>query len=125
MARSVLALAGCCVLAFAIQVHSQNTTYTAETSNNTSTAATFPGRRYPTPSGPYFNLPPSNISHVATRTLMNSGSTTNIYAHFIGWFGEAKHQNVGYTSSSPTQVGGWPHPFRQKYMRDYGGGAPR
>jgi len=63
--------------------------------------ATFPGRRYPTPSGPYFNLPPSNISHVATRTLMYSGSTTNIYAHFMGWFGEANHQNVGYTSSSP------------------------
>jgi len=104
MTRSVLALAGCCVLAFANQVHSQNTTYTAETSNNTSTAATFPGWRYPTPSGPYFNLPPSNISHVATRTLMYSGSTTNIYAHFMGWFGEANHQNVGYTSSSPTQV---------------------
>lgn len=73
------------------------TTLTAETSNNTSTADTFTTQS----NG---NLGAGNVSKAATRNLLYNGSTTNIYAHFMGWFGQSNHMDVGYTSSDPTQV---------------------
>jgi hypothetical protein len=46
----------------------------------------------------------SNVSKVDTRTLLYPGATTKIYAHFMPWFGDGKHMDVGYTSSDPNQV---------------------
>lgn len=46
----------------------------------------------------------SNISKVDTRTLLYPGATTKIYAHFMAWFGQSSHMDVGYTSSDPAQV---------------------
>jgi hypothetical protein len=39
-----------------------------------------------------------------TRTLLYPGATTKIYAHFMAWFGQSSHMDVGYTSSDPNQV---------------------
>ena len=73
------------------------TTLTAETSNNTSTAATFVAQS----NG---NAGPGNVSKADLHSLLYGGSNTTIYAHFMGWFGQSNHMNVGYTSSDPNQV---------------------
>jgi hypothetical protein len=73
------------------------TTVAAEKANNTSAAITFTGQT----NG---NAGPGNVSKVATRTLLYSGSTTKIYAHFMGWFGQSNHMDVGYTSDDASQV---------------------
>lgn len=36
--------------------------------------------------------------------MLYSGATTKIYAHFMAWFGQSSHMDVGYTSSDPNQV---------------------
>jgi hypothetical protein len=59
------------------------------------------GTTYPQTTG---NEAPSNVSKVDTRTLLYSGATTKIYAHFMAWFGQSSHMNIGYTSSDPNQV---------------------
>ena len=73
------------------------TTLTAQTANNTSTAATFTAQS----NG---NIGPSNISKVPTRTLLYPGATSAIYAHFMAWFGTTYHMDIGYTSSDSAQV---------------------
>jgi len=73
------------------------TTLTAETSNNTSGADSFVAQS----NG---NAGAGNVSKVATRTLLYSGSTAKIYAHFVPWFGSPKHMNVGYVSNDSQQV---------------------
>ncbi len=70
---------------------------TAETSGNTSAATTF-GRQL---NG---NAGLSNVSKVDTRMLLYPGAATRIYAHFMAWFGESSHMDVGYTSSDPAQI---------------------
>jgi hypothetical protein len=50
------------------------------------------------------NESPANVSKVDTRTLLYPGATTKIYAHFMAWFGQSSHMNIGYTSSDPNQV---------------------
>lgn len=72
------------------------TSLTAETSTNTSVATS-----YPQAAG---NEAPSNVSKVDTRSLLYSGATTKIYAHFMAWFGNPNHMGIGYTSSDPNQV---------------------
>lgn len=69
---------------------------TAEISTNTSVSMS-----YPQTTG---NEAPSNVSKVDTRSLLYSGATTKIYAHFMAWFGNPSHMNIGYTSSDPNQV---------------------
>jgi hypothetical protein len=59
------------------------------------------GTSYPQSAG---NEAASNISKVDTRSLLYTGATTKIYAHFMGWFGQSNHMDVGYTSSDPNQV---------------------
>jgi hypothetical protein len=44
------------------------------------------------------------VSKVDTRSLLYSGATTKVYAHFMAWFGQSSHMDVGYTSSDPNQV---------------------
>ncbi|MFL6438102.1 MAG: hypothetical protein ACJ71Q_11015 [Terriglobales bacterium] len=68
----------------------------AETVNNTSVGTT-----YPQTTG---NEAPSNVSKMDTRTLLYTGATTKIYAHFMAWFGQSSHMDVGYTSSDSNQV---------------------
>jgi hypothetical protein len=73
------------------------TTLAAETGNNTSTAASFPGSS----NG---NIAGANVSKVPTSTLLYPGATTTIYAHFMPWFGVSYHYDIGYDSADPAQV---------------------
>lgn len=83
--------------ALAGSVVTPNTTLSAETGNNTSTADSFQGWS----NG---DEAPTNVSKVDTRTLLYSGSSTKIFAHFMPWFGQGGHRDVGYNSADPTQV---------------------
>lgn len=73
------------------------TTLAVETGNNTSGSDSFITQT----NG---NIAPGNVSKVPSRSLLYSGSTTHIYAHFMPWFGGANHMNVGYKSDDPAQV---------------------
>ncbi|HZD92723.1 MAG TPA: PKD domain-containing protein, partial [Candidatus Sulfotelmatobacter sp.] len=73
------------------------TTLTAETSSNTSAAASFATQT----NG---NLGPVNISKLPLRGLLYPGSTTKIYTHFMPWFGFGDHMSVGYISTDTLQV---------------------
>jgi PKD repeat protein len=73
------------------------TTLAAETSNNTSTADSFVAQT----DG---NIGATNISKAPTRSLLYPGSTAQIYAHLVPWFGFGDHMNVGYVSSDTVQV---------------------
>lgn len=73
------------------------TTLTAETSSNTSIAASFLTQT----NG---NLGQANISKVPTRSLLYPGSTAKLYAHLLPWFGFGDHMNVGYVSSDTLQI---------------------
>lgn len=83
--------------AFASGTITPTTTLTTETSNNTSTAATFAGQ----PNG---NIAPANVSKVDTHTLLYPGAKTKIYTNIMYWFGPSNHVQVGYTSDDPAQV---------------------
>jgi len=92
----------CLLLAFVSATLAQTTimpttTLTAETANNTSTADTFTAQS----NG---NVGAGNVSKVDTHSFLYTQSTTKIYAHFMGWFGQSNHMDVGYTSSDPSQV---------------------
>ena len=73
------------------------TTLSAETSNNTSAANTFTSQT----NG---NLGASNVSKVDIHTLLYPGSNTKVIAHFMPWFGEKNHMDVGYNSHDPAQI---------------------
>jgi PKD domain-containing protein len=73
------------------------TTLAAETGNNTSAADSFVSQT----NG---NVGAGNISKVPVRTLLYSGATARIYAHFMPWFGFSNHMNVGYASDDALQV---------------------
>lgn len=64
------------------------TTLAGETSNNTSASAALSG----------------NISKSPHNDLLYSGSTTEVYAHFMGWYCSSGHIDVGYCSDDPAQV---------------------
>ena len=74
-----------------------STTLQAEIGNNTSTADSFTG----TTNG---NGHPGNVSKVPISSLLYSGANTKIYAHYMAWFGNSGHMNVGYRSDDPAQV---------------------
>ena len=91
-----------CVLLSSFQVFAATTitpttTLAAETGNNTSAAPSFQAQT----NG---NIAPGNVSKVPTNSLLYSGSTTTVYAHFMPWFGVSYHMNVGYNSADPAQV---------------------
>ncbi len=44
------------------------------------------------------------MSKQPIRSLLYSGSTTKVYAHWMGWFGGTDHMNVGYRSDDAAQV---------------------
>jgi hypothetical protein len=73
------------------------TTLSAETSNNTSAANTFTSQT----NG---NLGASNISKVDIHTLLYPGANTKVIAHYMPWFGQKNHMDVGYNSHDPVQI---------------------
>jgi hypothetical protein len=64
------------------------TTLARETGNNTSASAALG----------------ANISKSPHKNLLYLGNTTEVYAHFMGWFCSTGHVNVGYCSTDPAQV---------------------
>jgi hypothetical protein len=74
-----------------------STTLAAETGNNTSMADAFAG-------WPNGTLGAGNVSKVNVHTLLPSGSTAEVYAHAVAWFGSAGHQSIGYLNNSTTQA---------------------
>ena len=78
-------------------VFNQTTTLSAETANNTSASSSFTALS----NG---DAAPGNVSKLPTANLLYSGATTAVYAHFMPWFGQSSHINVGYNSDDPTQV---------------------
>ena len=78
-------------------IPSASTTLQAEIGNNTSTANSFAAQT----NG---NAGAGNVSKLPISSLLYSGSTTKIYATWLGWFGQSNHMNVGYTSDTQTQV---------------------
>jgi hypothetical protein len=74
-----------------------STTLQAETGNNTSAANSFARQT----NG---NAAAGNVSNRPISSLLYSGSTTKIYATWLGWFGQSGHMNVGYISDTQAQV---------------------
>jgi hypothetical protein len=74
-----------------------STTLQAEIANNTSAADSFAWQT----NG---NAGAGNVSKVATRSLLYSGSNSKIYATWLGWFGRSDHMDVGYNSGNAAQV---------------------
>ncbi len=79
------------------QAFTPTTTLQRETENNTSAASSFLALA----NG---NAAPANVSKSPARTLLYSGNTTKIFAHFMGWFGSPGHMNVGYVSNDQARV---------------------
>ncbi|MEO6119109.1 MAG: PKD domain-containing protein [Terriglobales bacterium] len=73
------------------------TTHAAETGNNTSGASSFTTQS----NG---NIAPRNVSKMPVRDLLYPGATTRMYAHFMPWFGNSNHMNVGYRSDDAAQM---------------------
>ncbi len=73
------------------------TTLTAETSNNTSAADGFQAQS----DG---NLGAGNVSKVDIHTLLYPGNDTKVIAHFMPWWGDPRHIDVGYSSHDPAQI---------------------
>ena len=80
-----------------LTVISPTTTLAAESGNNTSAANTFTAQS----NG---NAGAGNVSKLPVSSLLYAGSNTQVYAHFMPWFGGANHMNVGYSSDNATQV---------------------
>ena len=74
-----------------------DTTLSAQTSNNTSTANSFRAQS----NG---NLGAGNVSKVDIHSLLYPGTNAKIIAHFMPWWGDPRHINVGH----PEPVAGDP-----------------
>lgn len=91
-------------LLLASGLSAQTSTLAAETGNNTSATGSF--------NSTTGNAPAANISKLPLRSLLYSGATTRIYAHFMPWFclpADASgkcggHVTTGYESNDATQV---------------------
>jgi Glycosyl hydrolase family 71 len=88
---------GLAVYGFASQTVNPNTTLSLETGNNTSTPDGFRAQT----NG---NTGAGNVSKVGTRELLYDKASTQIYAHYMPWFGTSSHMNVGYSTTDPVQV---------------------
>jgi hypothetical protein len=82
---------------FAAKTVTPTTTLSAETGNNTSAADSFRGSS----NG---NLGAGNVSKVDVRSLLYSGASTGIYAHYMPWFGVSYHMNTGYSETDASQA---------------------
>jgi hypothetical protein len=45
-----------------------------------------------------------NVSKVPIRSLLYEANQTKIFVHFMGWFGQANHIDVGYSSQDLVQI---------------------
>src|SRR5690349_14039916 len=72
-------------------------TLQAQTSNNTSAANSFNAQT----NG---NRGSGNVSKVDIHSLLYPGANTKIIAHFMPWWGDPRHINVGYNSHDPHQI---------------------
>ncbi len=75
----------------------QVTTYAALTASNTSAGAGANAQSGAT-------TPSVNVSKVLMTSVLPANSSTKVYARLMGWFGTSTHQDVGYSSTDPTQV---------------------
>jgi hypothetical protein len=73
------------------------TTLQAQTSNNSSAAKSFKTQT----NG---NIGGANVSKVDIHSLLYPGANTKIIAHFMPWWGDSRHINVGYNSHDPKQI---------------------
>ena len=86
-----------------------NTTLTAETTNNTSAANSFPGCEITTVTNGQCvdngDLKASNISKVDVHNLLSpSQQGAKIYTTYIPYWVHGTHPNIGYSSQDPNQV---------------------
>jgi hypothetical protein len=86
-----------------------NTTLSAQTSNNTSAANSFPGCEITTvTNGKCVNngdLAASNVSKVDVHTLLSeSQQGAKVYTTYIPYWVHGTHPNIGYSSKDPSQV---------------------
>jgi len=85
------------------------TTLTAETSNNTAAADSFPGCEVTTVTNGQCvdngDLRASNISKVNIHTMLSpSQQSAKIYTTYIPYWVHGTHPNIGYSSQDPNQV---------------------
>ncbi len=73
------------------------TTLSAQTSNNTSAADSFQTLSNGDEGA-------TNVSKMDIHSLLYPGATTPVYAHYMPWFGNGNHMDVGYSSTDPAQV---------------------
>jgi hypothetical protein len=78
-------------------VPAPGTTLKAETGNNTGAANSFTRQT----NG---NAAAGNVSKLPIASLLYKGTTTKIYATWLGWFGQPNHMSVGYISNTTAQV---------------------
>ena len=86
-----------------------NTTLSAQTSNNTAAANSFPGCEITTvTNGQCVNngdLAASNVSKVNVHTLLSeSQQGAKVYTTYIPYWVHGTHPNIGYSSKDPSQV---------------------
>lgn len=86
-----------------------NTTLTAETSNNTSAADSFPGCETTTVTNGQCvdngDLKASNVSKVNVHTLLSASQQgAKVYTTYIPYWVHGTHPNIGYSSQDPNQV---------------------
>jgi hypothetical protein len=113
-ATCLAVLAGASLSAYAAQTQQYqqivpNTTLTAETTNNTSAADSFPGCETTTVTNGQCidngNLKASNVSKVDVHTMLSpSQQGAKIYTTYIPYWVHGSHPNIGYSSQDPNQV---------------------
>lgn len=74
-----------------------STTLEEQLSNNTSAADRFKNSS----NG---NMGSTHVSKVNIHSLLYPGATTRVYAHFMPWWGDPRHIEVGYNSHDPEQI---------------------
>ena len=103
MRRLCTALSVCICVSVSCLAFAQNlvitptTTLSAQTSNNTSAADSFQTLSNGDEGA-------TNVSKVDVHTLLYPGAATPIYAHYMPWFGNGNHMNIGYSSTDAAQV---------------------
>jgi len=89
--RKVLALMGALLIsvaAFGSTAFQPTTTLAQETGNNTNLTSSFVG----TTNG---DVKPGNISKVDIHTLLYTGTTTKVFAHYMPWWNSSGHVSIG------------------------------
>ena len=86
-----------------------NTTLTAQTTNNTAAANSFPGCEITTVTNGQCvdngDLAASNVSKVDVHTLLSASQQgAKIYTTYIPYWVHGTHPNIGYSSQDPNQV---------------------